>query len=99
MSLTLLTIAALLETAGCFFVAKALEGNPSWWIPATAALAAFAYLVAKAKPEDLTLSFATYGAVYLATAGTIHLLSTQQVQPQTVVGIILAIAAAIIMGA
>lgn len=63
-------LAALCEIAGCFAVWAwlRLDRSPWWLLPGMAALALFAYALARVDAEHAGRAFAAYGGVYVAAS-------------------------------
>ena len=96
MTLALYLAAALAEIAGCFAVWSWWRGASSLWlIPAAAALAVFAYLLAVTPPIFAGRSYAAYGGIYIA-ASLLWLWLAEGVRPDRVdlIGAALAITGA-----
>jgi small multidrug resistance family-3 protein len=65
-----LCLAAVFELTGCYAMWRWVrEGRSGWWaIGALAALAVFAYVLARAPTPMAGRTFAAYGGVYLTAA-------------------------------
>ena len=69
MRIVLFLAAALLEIAGCYLVWQAWRQGNSWlWLPALAALAGFAWLLAISGMDSAGRTFAVYGGIYVAAS-------------------------------
>jgi small multidrug resistance family-3 protein len=66
----LYALAAALEIGGCFAVWAWVRSGASalWLIPGTAALMAFAWVLAQTSPAHAGRSFAAYGGVYIVAS-------------------------------
>ncbi len=81
-ALFVFAVAALLEIAGCFaFWAWWRQGVSVFWLlPALAALAGFAFLLAQSPSDAAGRSFAIYGGVYI-TASLLWLWLVERLPP------------------
>jgi small multidrug resistance family-3 protein len=68
-TLALFVLTAVAEIVGCYLPFLVLRhGAPTWyWLPAAAALAAFAWLLTL-HPTGAGRTYAAYGGIYVATA-------------------------------
>lgn len=66
MTFPLFFLAAVFEIAGCFLVWQAWRNGPLWlWLPALAALAMFAWLLAVSGMDSAGRAYAVYGGIYV----------------------------------